>query len=97
MKILLRNAAAPGGLFFEIERFPFLIGRSHWADGPLPLSFISRSHCRFYLRDGEFVVEDLDSANGTYVNRQRIYPGQKKPLNPNDVVQIGNVQLKVLV
>ncbi len=42
-------------------------------------------------------IEDLNSSNGTYVNRTRIYPGQKRPLAVNDIVQIGNVQLKVIV
>jgi pSer/pThr/pTyr-binding forkhead associated (FHA) protein len=42
-------------------------------------------------------VEDLNRSNGTYVNRNRIYPGSKHPLGPNDVIQIGNVQLKVII
>jgi EmrB/QacA subfamily drug resistance transporter len=33
---------------------------------------LSRKHARFALKDGEPVVEDLDSTNGTYVNDQRI-------------------------
>ena len=35
--------------------------------------------------------------NGTFVNRARIYPAQRVALNVNDVVQIGTVQLKVIV
>jgi pSer/pThr/pTyr-binding forkhead associated (FHA) protein len=42
-------------------------------------------------------LEDLNSANGTYVNRTRVYPGQPKVLAPNDIIQIGNVQMKVVV
>ena len=42
-------------------------------------------------------IEDLNSANGTYVNRTRVYPGSKRPLNVNDIIQIGNVQMKVIV
>ena len=55
----------------------------------------SRQHALIGLEDGMLTIEDLNSANGTYVNRARIYPGQKKQLTANDVVQIGTVQLKV--
>jgi hypothetical protein len=57
----------------------------------------SRQHALITLEDRHLAIEDLNSANGTFVNRSRIYPGQKRPLAVNDVVQIGNVQLKVIV
>ncbi|HXG09102.1 MAG TPA: FHA domain-containing protein [Gemmataceae bacterium] len=57
----------------------------------------SRQHAVINLENGQLTIEDLNSSNGTYVNRQRIYPGQKQPLNVNDVIQIGTVQLKVII
>lgn len=57
----------------------------------------SRQHALITLENSELTLEDLNSANGTYLNRTRIYPGQKKPLNANDVIQIGNVQMKVKI
>jgi hypothetical protein len=57
----------------------------------------SRQHACLNFENNELSVEDLNSANGTYVNRTRIYPGQKRQLAPNDIIQIGNVQLKVVV
>jgi pSer/pThr/pTyr-binding forkhead associated (FHA) protein len=57
----------------------------------------SRQHACISFEADALAIEDLNSSNGTYVNRNRIYPGQKRPLAPNDIVQIGNVQLKVLV
>jgi len=56
----------------------------------------SRQHACINYENNQLLIEDLNSANGTYVNRTRVYPGQKRPLSINDVVQIGNVQLKVL-
>ena len=41
------------------------------------------------------VIEDLNSLNGTFVNRQRIHPGQQRELHPGDIVQVGTVQLRV--
>jgi hypothetical protein len=57
----------------------------------------SRQHALITFENDELTLEDLNSANGTYVNRTRVYPGQKKPLNINDVIQIGTVQLKVVL
>ena len=57
----------------------------------------SRQHACISFEDDELTIEDLNSANGTYVNRTRIYPGQKQPLAVNDIIQIGNVQMKVIV
>jgi hypothetical protein len=57
----------------------------------------SRQHALIAFEEHHLIIEDLNSANGTFVNRSRIYPGQKRPLNVNDVIQIGNVQLKVIV
>ena len=57
----------------------------------------SRQHACIFWEANELSIEDLNSANGTYVNRTRVYPGAKRPLTVNDIVQIGNVQLKVVV
>jgi FHA domain-containing protein len=57
----------------------------------------SRQHACLSFENNEIFLEDLNSANGTFVNRSRIYPGQKRQLAPNDIIQIGNVQLKVVV
>jgi predicted component of type VI protein secretion system len=57
----------------------------------------SRQHCLITFEGGALNLEDLNSANGTFVNRVRVYPGQKRPLAVGDVVQVGTVQLKVKV
>jgi pSer/pThr/pTyr-binding forkhead associated (FHA) protein len=71
------------------------IGRSAGAEGRLGDDpEISRQHARI-SRDpqGQLVVEDLGSTNGTYVNGQRI-SGQQV-LNPGDTVQMGRSTLTV--
>jgi len=59
----------------------------------------SRQHAVVHFDEaaGILTIEDLNSSNGTYVNRNRVYPGQKKQLMPNDTVQIGTVHLQVKV
>lgn len=55
----------------------------------------SRHHALVMLDDGKLTVEDLNSTNGTYVNRHRLLPGSKRTLKADDVLQIGTIQLKV--
>jgi hypothetical protein len=57
----------------------------------------SRQHALITFEGNRLHVEDLNSSNGTFVNRVKIYPAQPRPLNVNDVIQIGTVQLKVIV
>jgi hypothetical protein len=57
----------------------------------------SRQHACVIFDGKAVVLEDMNSLNGTFVNRQRVFPGQQRVLQPNDVVQIGTVQLRMLV
>src|SRR5207247_404182 len=57
----------------------------------------SRQHALISFEEGQLAIEDLNSTNGTFVNRTRVHPGQKRPLQVNDVIQIGTVQMKVKI
>jgi len=41
-------------------------------------------------------LRDLDSPGGTFVNRQRVLPGQARPLRPGDLIQLGTVHLRLV-
>src|SRR3954449_1830163 len=71
------------------------IGRSAGAEGRLGDDpEISRQHARLSRNpQGQLVVEDLGSTNGTYVNGQRI--AGATTLNPGDTVQMGRSTLSV--
>jgi hypothetical protein len=56
----------------------------------------SRQNAAITCEGSSMVIEDLDTANGTYVNRSIVRPGTKRVLKKGDVIQIGEVQLKVL-
>jgi FHA domain len=57
----------------------------------------SRQHAAITCEGDKLSIEDLKSANGTYVNRERVRPGQKRALQAADVIQIGEIQFKVTV
>jgi FHA domain len=63
-----------------------------------PASRISRRHARITSRGGQFYIEDLGSANGTFVNgRTRLKPQEPYPLVNGDVLKIGETTLKFAV
>ena len=56
----------------EFEQGSILIGRSSKADLSLPDRSLSREHARLYKSDEGWMVEDLGSRNGTFVNGQPV-------------------------
>jgi hypothetical protein len=60
-------------------------------------TWCSRTHAAFTFDRGMVLVEDLNSLNGTWVNGVRIHPGQPRVLKPNDLIQVGTVQMRLVV
>jgi len=54
---------------------------------------VSRRHSRIFIQGTQVFIEDLNSTNYTYVNQQRLTPGQPHPLNSGDEVRFGRVKL----
>lgn len=69
------------------------IGRGPDVDIPLEDTYASQQHARISERNGTWVVEDLGSTNGTYLNQRKVtVPTQ---LSPGDRIRIGNTYLEV--
>jgi ABC-type multidrug transport system ATPase subunit/pSer/pThr/pTyr-binding forkhead associated (FHA) protein len=69
-----------------------MVGRDEASDVRLDSPIVSRHHARL-VRQGDVVtIEDLDSANGTYLNGRRI---SRSEVGPGDLVVIGPFQLVV--
>ena len=69
---------------------PVMIGRDPEADIRLDAPDVSRKHAAFKKLGDQHVLEDLGSANGTYVNDQRI---QSTILRDGDLIEIGKFLL----
>jgi adenylate cyclase len=52
---------------------------------------VSKEHCIIEARAGRFVLRDLGSLNGTYVNGQRV--AGEQPLHDGDEISLGNTRL----
>lgn len=66
------------------------IGRSPDNDIPIENLAVSRSHARIRLQEDSFILSDLNSANGTYVNGVQV---TKTELFHDDVITIGKHKL----
>ncbi len=78
----------------EVFQSPELtIGRVQGNDLVLPKGNVSKRHARILYREGRFIVTDLNSTNGTYVNRRRI--AQATIIREGDKVYVGDFVIRV--
>lgn len=69
------------------------VGRVQGNDLMLPKGNVSKRHARLIFRDSRFIVTDLNSTNGTYVNRRRI--SQATIVREGDRIYIGDFVLRI--
>ena len=63
-----------------------------------PEAKVSRRHARILYTNGSYMVEDLGSTNGTFVNRgRRLIPGNPHKLDDGDEVIVGKTFLRLVV
>src|SRR5438270_8475665 len=67
------------------------LGRADYNDIVLPDPSVSTSHAKLRRREGVWVLVDLDSTNGTFVDGERVRG--EAPLAPGATVRLGDVQL----
>ena len=70
-----------------------LIGRGIECDIVLDDGYSSQQHARLFKRGEQHLLEDLDSINGTYLNRQRIRSAIVVHLG--DQIQVGTTVFEV--
>lgn len=59
---------------------------------------VSRRHARIHYNNGQYMLEDLGSTNGTFINRgRRLIPGSPHVLNDGDEIIVGKTFLRFQV
>ena len=56
---------------------------------------VSRRHAVIKLRDGECYLEDLSSANGTFVNKEQLAANTPRLLQHGDELRLGNILIRI--
>jgi pilus assembly protein CpaF len=78
---------------YSFDKTEVSIGRVKGNDIVLPKGNVSKRHSRIVVKDGKFIVVDLKSTNGTYVNGRKITSPQV--IKTNDKVYIGDFVLSI--
>jgi len=55
---------------------------------------VSRMHARIFVENGQYILEDENSTNFTFLNRQRLPGKTPTPLHDNDEIKLGRVLLR---
>ena len=56
-------------------------------------SGVGRQHAKLVISAGQLCLVDLNSVNGSFVNRQKVIPGQPQPINDGDEIRLGRMVL----
>jgi predicted component of type VI protein secretion system len=85
-QFVMRSGPTPGATF-SLEGDQLVIGRDSSSGVAINDAEISRKHARLNFQGGKYVIEDLGSTNGTFVNGQRLV--SPVVLKSGDVVSLG--------
>ena len=97
LKLTAMNA--PVHLELLVDKDEYIIGAKPGAVHGL-ISFnhaISRIHCKITRTNFGFKVEDMGSANGTYVNRQKLAAHRPIAINDGDILRLANSDFSVTI
>ncbi len=85
-QFVMRSGPTPGATY-SLEGDQLVIGRDSSSGVAINDAEVSRKHARLTFQGGKYVLEDLGSTNGTFVNGQRL--GSAVVLKSGDVVSLG--------
>jgi hypothetical protein len=90
---LLVTAGALAGTSLGLSDQQITIGRANDATLVLNDDYASTRHARLFPQDGQWIVEDLGSTNGTYLDRQKVT--QPTPVPVGVPIRIGKTVLEL--
>lgn len=85
-QLIMRTGPTPGAAFI-LEGDQLNIGRDSTNEIVINDAEVSRRHARLTFQGGKYVLEDLGSTNGTFVNGQRL--AGPRVLKAGEVVSFG--------
>ncbi|NIS82380.1 MAG: FHA domain-containing protein [Anaerolineales bacterium] len=85
-RLIVRTGPNPG-MVFDLTKEVIMVGRDVTNEVVLGDAEVSRQHARLTRTPGGYVLEDLGSTNGTFVNGERLMA--PRVLNPGDLVGMG--------
>ena len=92
-QILVVTAGALKGTSLDLAQQQITLGRANDATLVLNDDYASSRHARIFPQDGQWIVEDLGSTNGTYLDRQKVTRPMPVPLGVP--IRIGKTVLEL--
>ena len=92
-RFLVVTAGALKGTSLDLAQQQITLGRANDATLVLNDDYASSRHARIFPQDGQWIVEDLGSTNGTYLDRQKVT--RPTPVPPGVPVRIGKTVLEL--
>jgi len=81
---------------FELASDSVIVGRvKDRVDIVIPIATVSGVHARLEKKNGQLIVTDLDSTNGTFINDKRIRPGAVTTVPVGSFITFGDEHLAV--
>ena len=90
---LLVTSGALAGTSLGLNDQQITVGRANDATLVLNDDYASSRHARLFPQDGQWIVEDLGSTNGTYIDRQKVT--QPTPVPVGVPIRIGKTVLEL--
>ena len=90
---LMVTAGALAGTTLGLTDQQITVGRANDATLVLNDDYASSRHARLFPQDGQWIVEDLGSTNGTYIDRQKVT--QPTPVPVGVPIRIGKTVLEL--
>jgi len=84
---LLNNQNPTASEEFKLTESELVIGREDAADLTIPSQAVSRRHAKLTREGDSYMIEDMGSSNGTFVNSQKLTG--KRQLNAGDQIRLG--------
>jgi pSer/pThr/pTyr-binding forkhead associated (FHA) protein len=85
-RLVMRSGPSIGQIY-PLEKAEMVIGRDLSNDIVISDSEVSRRHSRIFMQGNNYVIEDLGSTNGTFVNGQRLTGSYV--LRPGEIITFG--------
>ena len=87
--LLVIKEGPSAGKTYTLEGDEILIGREPSSTLQIDSPGVSRKHARLTFQDKKYLIEDLGSSNGTFVNGERI--SKPWPLKNGDIISLGKL------
>src|SRR5947207_5714612 len=90
MARLVVNPGSPTAWEIQLKTGANTIGRGFANDFKIADPSVSGSHCQIIVENGNVMIKDLGSTNGTFINRA---PVKEAPLEGGQTIHLGGVEM----